>query len=165
MNIDEALTDMRKQIKDQGETMVIPMARFHIRDGFYTIAELEDFIVQFRATKQAQDRALKKSMEPISTQEYRDRAERNYAEGARLNKLANTAPMDLTQANLEKVVNKIVASEEAADWGGFGLATIKMEGGIADPDDFEWECDCEKCQDRYTKWKAKFIAQQKELRK
>jgi hypothetical protein len=66
---------------------------------------------------------------------------------------------------LEKVVNEIVASGEAAQVSGFGLATIKMEGGIADPDDFEWECDCEKCQARYHKWKAEFTAQQKELRK
>lgn len=46
----------------------------------------------------------------------------------------------------------------------FGLAPIKMEGGIADPDGFVWECNCEACQIRYTEWKAAFDQQQKELR-
>ena len=48
--------------------------------------------------------------------------------------------------------------------GGFGLAAIKNEGGIADPDEFEWECWCEQCQAKYHKWKAKFQAEQQELR-
>lgn len=47
----------------------------------------------------------------------------------------------------------------------FGLAPIKNEGGIADPDSFEWECDCEKCQERYKRWKELFDAEQKELSK
>ena len=42
-------------------------------------------------------------------------------------------------------------------------APIKMEGGIADPDEFVWECNCEDCQVRYTEWKAAFDQQQKEL--
>ena len=63
MNIDEAITAIRKQTKDQGENMVIPMARFHINEGFYSIADLESFLVAFRASKKEQDRALKKSME------------------------------------------------------------------------------------------------------
>lgn len=46
---------------------------------------------------------------------------------------------------------------------GFGLAPIKMEGGIADPDAFVWECNCEDCQVRYQEWKAAFDKQQKQL--
>lgn len=66
-------------------------------------------------------------------------------------------PMDLTQENLEKVVDEMTL-------GGFGRATIKMEGGVADPDEFVWECWCEQCQVKYNKWKAKFQAEQKALR-
>ena len=52
---------------------------------------------------------------------------------------------------------------EAEDYG-FGRAPIKMEGGIADPDEFTFECGCEKCKERYRKWKEKFDAEQKTLR-
>ena len=44
---------------------------------------------------------------------------------------------------------------------GFGEAPIVIEGGIADPDMYTWECDCEKCQEKYDNWKKKFDAQQK----
>jgi len=47
--------------------------------------------------------------------------------------------------------------------GGFGMVPIVMEGGIADPDRFIWECNCNKCQIRYQKWKEAFDAQQKQL--
>jgi hypothetical protein len=47
---------------------------------------------------------------------------------------------------------------------GFGLAPIVTEGGIADPDRFTWECDCEICKERYKNWKANFDAEQKQLR-
>jgi hypothetical protein len=47
------------------------------------------------------------------------------------------------------------------DWN---RPTIKMEGGIANPDEFAWECDCAKCQERYAVWKEKFDAQQAQLR-
>jgi len=47
---------------------------------------------------------------------------------------------------------------------GFGEAPIKMEGGIADPDAFTWECNCEVCKERYARWKAAFDIQQKQLR-
>ena len=46
----------------------------------------------------------------------------------------------------------------------FGRAPIKMEGGIADPDEFTFACECEKCQEKYRKWKADYEAQQKQLR-
>ena len=46
---------------------------------------------------------------------------------------------------------------------GFGLAPIVTEGGIADPDSFTWECDCEICKERYKNWKANFDAEQKQL--
>ena len=45
---------------------------------------------------------------------------------------------------------------------GFGLAPIKREGGIADPDAFTWECYCEDCRVKYQKWKEAFDTQQKE---
>ena len=44
------------------EYKTYPTARFHICDGFYTLEEIEDFVVQFREAKQVQDRALKRSM-------------------------------------------------------------------------------------------------------
>jgi hypothetical protein len=47
---------------------------------------------------------------------------------------------------------------------GFGDAPIKMEGGIADPDEFTWECNCKACKVKYQKWKAAFDAQQKQLK-
>jgi hypothetical protein len=46
----------------------------------------------------------------------------------------------------------------------FGRAPIKMEGGIANPDEFSFACECEKCQKKYREWKAAYEAQQKELR-
>jgi len=47
---------------------------------------------------------------------------------------------------------------------GFGLAPIKKEGSIADPDELTWECDCEACALKYQKWKEAFDIQQKQLR-
>ena len=44
----------------------------------------------------------------------------------------------------------------------FGRAPIKMEGGIADPDEFNWECDCDKCKKKYRKWKAAYEAHQRD---
>ena len=35
----------------------------------------------------------------------------------------------------------------------FGRAPIRMEGGIADPDEFTWECNCEDCKVKHQKWK------------
>lgn len=46
----------------------------------------------------------------------------------------------------------------------YGRAPNKMEGGIADPDEFTFACECEKCKKKYEKWKAAYEAQQKELR-
>ena len=47
---------------------------------------------------------------------------------------------------------------------GFGMAPIVMEGGIADPDRFTFECNCAECQEKYRDWKAKYEEQQKQLR-
>jgi hypothetical protein len=47
----------------------------------------------------------------------------------------------------------------------FGKAPIKMEGGIANPDEFAWECACEACQAKYEKWKEAFKAQQSQFKK
>jgi hypothetical protein len=38
----------------------------------------------------------------------------------------------------------------------FGDAPIKREGDIVDPDECTWECNCEKCQAKYKKWKAAY---------
>ena len=46
---------------------------------------------------------------------------------------------------------------------GFGRAPIVMEGGVSDPDAWTWECNCEKCQERYKEWKEKFDAEQETL--
>ena len=43
----------------------------------------------------------------------------------------------------------------------FGLAPIKGEGMLVDPDMVTFECDCEKCQEDYRKWKADYLAEQK----
>jgi t-SNARE complex subunit (syntaxin) len=47
---------------------------------------------------------------------------------------------------------------------GFGLAPIKGEGMISDPDEYEWKCDCAKCEERYRHWKNDFDVQQAALR-
>ena len=44
----------------------------------------------------------------------------------------------------------------------FGDAPVRREGDIVDPDECIWECDCEKCQAKYKKWKEAFDAQQKQ---
>lgn len=44
----------------------------------------------------------------------------------------------------------------------FGLASIKQEGAISNPDDWTWECDldkCEKCRRRYERWKKAYVEQ------
>lgn len=46
----------------------------------------------------------------------------------------------------------------------FGRAPIKMEGGVADPDEFTWDCDCDDCKAKYKHWKSAFDIQQKQLR-
>jgi hypothetical protein len=51
---------------------------------------------------------------------------------------------------------------------GFGLAPLKREGDMADPDSFVWLCDlnlCEHCRANYQDWKQKFTeAQEKNKR-
>ena len=46
----------------------------------------------------------------------------------------------------------------------FGLAPIKGEGMISDPDEYEWKCDCARCEERYRHWKNDFDAQQAAMR-
>ena len=46
----------------------------------------------------------------------------------------------------------------------FGLAPIKGEGMIADPDEFTFACECEKCKAKYAEWKRAFNAQQAAMR-
>lgn len=43
---------------------------------------------------------------------------------------------------------------------GFGLVPIKFEGGIANPDEYKWDCWCETCQKKYKEWKAAFDEEQ-----
>ena len=57
-----------------------------------------------------------------------------------------------------------VSNDDSNMLPNFGLAQIKMEGGISNPDEWLWECDCEKCQERYKEWKEKFDAEQEKLR-
>ena len=42
----------------------------------------------------------------------------------------------------------------------FGKAPIKREGGIADPDAFEWQCGCPDCEKKYYNWKADYDNEQ-----
>jgi hypothetical protein len=46
----------------------------------------------------------------------------------------------------------------------FGRAPIKGEGMISDPDEFEFMCDCPKCEKKYWDWKHDYDTQQKALR-
>lgn len=48
---------------------------------------------------------------------------------------------------------------------GFGLAKMKVEGEIIDPDDMDWEHEphegnCVTCAIRYHKWKAQYLEQE-----
>jgi hypothetical protein len=43
---------------------------------------------------------------------------------------------------------------------GFGLAPIKREGGIADPDAYTWDCQCQKCTEYRAEWKRLFLQDQ-----
>jgi hypothetical protein len=44
----------------------------------------------------------------------------------------------------------------------FGLAPIKGEGMLVDPDTVTFKCKCKKCQEGYRKWKADYLKEQKE---
>jgi hypothetical protein len=46
----------------------------------------------------------------------------------------------------------------------FGRASVKGEGMISDPDEYEWKCDCAICEERYRHWKNDFDVQQAALR-
>ena len=49
------------------------------------------------------------------------------------------------------------------DMTNFGMAPIKREGGVVDPDSLTWECDlgtCEKCHNKYQNWKKMFDEEQ-----
>ena len=41
---------------------------------------------------------------------------------------------------------------------------IKGEGMIANPDEFEFACNCKKCQDKYRSWKAQYDQEQAQMR-
>ena len=46
----------------------------------------------------------------------------------------------------------------------FGRAPIKMEGGISDPGEWDFQCPCEDCKKLRKECYAKYEAQQKKLR-
>jgi len=46
----------------------------------------------------------------------------------------------------------------------FGRAPIKGEEMISDPDEYDWKCDCPKCEKKYWDWKHDFDTQQKAMR-
>lgn len=49
---------------------------------------------------------------------------------------------------------------------GFGLAPVKREGDVRDPDALTWECGapskCDKCREFYNEWKRRFLEQEKD---
>ena len=47
------------------ETVIYQTAVFYVEQGFYSIAQLEDLIKDFKAQKALQDRALAKLMEKL----------------------------------------------------------------------------------------------------
>ncbi len=46
----------------------------------------------------------------------------------------------------------------------YGRAPVKAEGGIADPDEWTFQCHCGECQELRKKWQADYEEQQKQLR-
>ena len=61
--------------------------------------------------------------------------------------------------------------KEKGEWGmnerpisDFGRASVKGEGMISDPDEYDWKCGCAKCEERYKHWKNDFDVQQAALR-
>ena len=46
------------------------------------------------------------------------------------------------------------------DKGKFGDAHPIKEGAVSNPDEWTWECSCEKCLANYEKWKVSFKAPQ-----
>jgi hypothetical protein len=84
--------------------------------------------------------------------------------------------LELSQANIMKVVSGIPVGDafdelyerRKAEFAGrsvpsFGRATIKMEGGIADPADCDWDFNDPEQMATYRTWKAKFDAEQDRL--
>lgn len=51
-------------------------------------------------------------------------------------------------------------NEEELLASGFGPVWVKREGGLVNPDELTWECLCEKCQEKYAKWKKDFLEEQ-----
>ena len=41
---------------------------------------------------------------------------------------------------------------------------IKGEGMIANPDEFEFACNCKKCQDKYRRWREAYQEEQRSMR-
>jgi len=41
---------------------------------------------------------------------------------------------------------------------------IKGEGMVANPDEFEFACNCKKCQGKYLKWREQYQTEQREMR-
>jgi hypothetical protein len=54
-----------KIVTDKYTYKTYDMARFHIPDGMYSIAEIEKMLVQMKAAKKRQDENLKRSMQPL----------------------------------------------------------------------------------------------------
>ena len=100
-----------------------------------------------------------------ATAEYRDGYDRIFSKP--------TEGLELSQANLQKVLDSIPEGESitlktttAHVWvelPRFQRATIKMEGGIADPDEREWDFTDPRELGIYIDWKARFTAEQDRL--
>lgn len=100
-----------------------------------------------------------------ATAEYRDGYDRIFSKP--------TEGLELSQANLQKVLDSIPEGESitlktttAHVWvelPRFQRATIKMEGGVCDPDELEWNFRDSTELATYKDWKAQFDAEQDRL--
>ena len=81
--------------------------------------------------------------------------------------------LELSQANLQKVLDSIPEGESVAlkpttahvwvELPGFRRVTIQMEGGVCDPDELEWDFRDSTELAIYKDWKAQFDAEQDRL--
>jgi len=58
--------------------------------------------------------------------------------------------MESNDCNLRALDNSKMNSD-------FGLARVKTEGAPDDPDNYTWECSCEKCTTRYKQAKQRYL--------
>jgi len=85
---------------------------------------------------------------------------------SRVHKLGIIAALEMGKEKTSEQVELVLkGSKMAQKSSGFGLAKVKIEGELADPDDFDWEHDpfdgdCVVCRTRYQRWKKLYDEQE-----